>query len=83
MFWTAFTWGLGVTLGGSVGLMAFVALKALFDWATNSKPAKRIEEFNQASLFALERRNDLTEIQIAKLGKIASALESHDREHGG
>ena len=76
MFWTAFVWGLGASLGASVGLMSFVVLKCLWDMATKTKAAMRLNEINELSIAALTRRNELTEQQIEHLGVIAMAMES-------
>ena len=73
-FWTAFLWGIGVTLGGSVGMMAFVVLFTLWRWATNTKAARRAAEVAELSLQALARRNHLTIEQIEKLDRIAAAI---------
>lgn len=75
MFWTAFIWGLGVTLGGSIGLMAFVVLFAGWSWLANTKTVKRASEVAELSLKALDRRNDLTEGQIATIERIAIVAE--------
>lgn len=80
MFWDAFTWGLGVTLGGSFGLMVFVVLYGLWCRLINSKAYKRAEEIADQSLAALERRNELTESQnhyFEKLVSYAQQLADH------
>jgi hypothetical protein len=75
MFWTAFIWGLGTTLGGSIGLMSFIALKCIWDMTVNSKPIKRANELAELANAALVRRNELTEKQIGKLGEIVAHLD--------
>ena len=75
MFWTAFVWGLGVSLGASFGLMSFVVLKFTWDATVNSKPIKRANELAELANAALIRRNELTEQQIAKLGEIAEMID--------
>ena len=74
MFWTAFVWGLGASFGASIGLMSFVVMKCVWDWATNTKAAKQMKEIHEMSVAALTRRNELTEEQIGKLDKIACAI---------
>jgi hypothetical protein len=76
MFWTAFIWGLGTTLGGSIGLMSFIALKCIWDMTVNSKPMKRANELAELANAALARRNELTEKQIEKLNDIAHVIDS-------
>ena len=73
-FWTAFIWGIGVTLGGSIGIMAFVVLFTVWRWVTNAKAARRASEIAELSLQALARRNHLTVEQIEKLDRIAAAI---------
>lgn len=68
-------WGLGVSFGGSVGLMAFLVMKCVWDMLSKTKVAKRIEEINELSVAALTRRNELTQDQIAILERIACAIE--------
>ena len=79
MFWTAFVWGVGVTLGGSIGLMVFVVLFAGWQWLANTKTAKRASEVAELSLKALDRRNELTHEQIQMLERVASAVEGLER----
>ncbi len=76
MLWTAFIWGLGTTLGGSIGLMSFIALKCIWDMTVNSKPLKRANELAEIANAALVRRNELTEKQIEKLNDIADVIDS-------
>lgn len=73
-FWTAFIWGIGVTLGGSMGMMAFVVLFTAWMRVANTKAARRASEVAEFSLQALDRRNQLTVEQIEKLDRIAAAI---------
>lgn len=75
MFWNAFIWGLGTTLGGSIGLMSFIAMKCIWDMIFNSKPVKRANELAELANSALVRRNELTEQQIDRLDSIAHSAE--------
>ncbi len=76
MFWTAFIWGLGTTLGGSIGLMSFIALKCIWDMTVNSKPMKRANELAELANAALVQRNELTEKQIERLEQIAHNIDA-------
>jgi len=76
MFWTAFIWGLGTTVGGSIGLMLFIVLYALFKRITKSETDKAIESFHERSHAALEERNKLTTETIMHLRTIAEATEA-------
>lgn len=67
MFWTAFVWGLGVSLGGSIGLLAFVLMFAAFKAASETETMKKIDRHSQLVLAALVKRNDLTEETNAQL----------------
>lgn len=77
MFWTAFIWGLGTTLGGSIGLMAFVVLFFCWQSVMHSETAKRANELAELANAALMRRNELTEQQIDRLDSIARSAEFH------
>jgi hypothetical protein len=74
MFWTAFIWGLGATLGGSIGLMSFVAMKCIWDIVVNTKTAQRANDLAGLANAALIRRNELTEKQIGQLSAISASL---------
>ena len=76
MFLTALVWGFGVTLGGSVGLMAFVLMNYGFKRVAESETAKSIEYYHKLSQEALVERNMLTKRQIAVLERLAEANES-------
>lgn len=75
MFWQACVWGLGVSLGASVGLMVFVVAVTLWKMTTESQVVKQMRDVNEASLAALLRRNELSEEQVDCLRRIAAATE--------
>lgn len=75
MFWTAFIWGFGCTVGGSLGLMCFVILHDLWGVLVKTKAAKRANELAELANTALMRRNELTEQQIEQLSSIAQSAE--------
>lgn len=75
MFWTAFIWGFGCTVGGSLGLMCFVILHDLWGVLVKTKAAKRANELAELANTALMRRNELTERQIEQLSSIAQSAE--------
>jgi hypothetical protein len=82
MFWTAVIWGLGVSLGASVGMMSFVVMFAVWGWLANTKAAKRASEVAELSLAALDKRNELTIQQIEYLAAIAAAAECYQDSIG-
>ena len=82
MFWTAFIWGLGVTIGGSFGLMFFIVLFAGWNWLTNTTAVKRAAEVAELSLAALDKRNELTVRQIEYLAAIAAAAKRYEDSIG-
>lgn len=75
MFWTAFVWGLGVTAGGSIGLMGFIVLYAGWEWLTGIA-AKKAEllGFNAQSLQALRDRNLKTDEMLEHFAVMATCL---------
>ena len=80
MFWTAFIWGLGVTLGGSFGLMAFVILYFVWDvvkttWL-KTETGKRFDQLSEAFVISLQRQNERTAEQNEKLDKLAESIFS-------
>lgn len=75
MFWQAFIWGFGCTVGGSLGLMCFVILHDLWGVLVKTKAAKRANELAELANTALMRRNQLTEQQIEQLASIAQSAE--------
>ena len=77
MFWTAVVWGLGVSFGGSIGLMAFVLMFAVWKAFSETETAKTIEQHNDLVLAALLRRNDLTAKANEDLEKIAIAMSNY------
>jgi hypothetical protein len=76
MFLTAVVWGLGVSVGGSIGTMCFVLMLAAFKRATESETAKEILSFHERSHEALQERNQLTEKQIEHIAAIRWAMET-------
>ncbi len=74
MFWTAFIWGLGSTVGGSVGLMTFVMSYDAWSRVMKTKAARRANELAELANTALMRRNELTEQQIEQLERIADSI---------
>ena len=74
-FCLAVLWGLGVSLGASVGVFAFVMLKAAFDWMCGRDVYKSIAQANEDSLQALQRRNELTVEIISSLDHISEAID--------
>lgn len=75
MFWQAFIWGFGCTVGGSLGLMCFVIMHDLWGVLVKTKASKRANELAELANTALMRRNELTEKQIEQLASIAQAAE--------
>lgn len=82
MFWTAFLWGLGMSCGGSIGLLLFaVGFKAL-QWLTGqTERLSRLEQFNRETLAALNERNALTQDTNATLTEIVSAVYHRERRN--
>jgi hypothetical protein len=74
-FLTALIWGLGVSLGASVGCMVFVLLFGFY----REKDASKSREISERSLAALTTRNDLSEQQIAALERIAATMEEANK----
>lgn len=77
MFWTAMVWGLGVSVGSSIGTMSFVILFTGWKCLTETKAAKRFNELSELSCAALTKRNELTEKQIGHLATIAAAADRY------
>lgn len=75
MFWTAFIWGLGCTVGASFGLMVFIVLLDLWKRFANTKAARRANELAELANTALMRRNELTEQQIKSLESISGSMK--------
>lgn len=88
MFWTAFTWGIGVSCGASLGLLVFMFLKAGGDWLLgNSQEVTNVNEkivaFNRESLDRLTERNELTTLMTLHVERIGDAItELVDKEKG-
>jgi Flp pilus assembly protein TadB len=74
MFWTAVIWGLGVSFGASIGAMTFVLLFTAFKRISETKAAKAISDHSELVLAALDRRNELSQDQVDKLGQIVQAM---------
>lgn len=78
-FYAAFVWGLGVSFGASVGLLAFMVAKAGMDWLLGKADhLERMMQRDVDSLEKLERRNSLTIETIVALDKIAEAVRDRD-----
>ncbi len=75
MFWQAFIWGFGCTVGGSLGLMCFVILHDLWGVLVKTKATRRANELAELANTALMRRNELTEKTNEHLEVIASVAE--------
>ena len=75
MFITAFVWGLGVTFGGSLGLMLFVLMNYGFKRISQTEADKTLLDYHQKANEALVERNMLTLKTISALENIAEAIE--------
>lgn len=74
MFWTAFMWGWGVSVGATAGLMLFFACFWSLEWLYGrSKIKATAQELNAKSIAALLERNDMTKETNEHLGVIARA----------
>lgn len=71
MFWTAFVWGLGGSLGASIGLMSLVVMWHFFDRVANSKRLKSVDE----SLQALLDRNEISDKMLVQMTMIADVMK--------
>lgn len=71
MFWTAFVWGLGGSLGASIGLMSLVVMWHFFDRIANSKRLKSVDE----SLQALLDRNEISKDLLTQITFIADVAK--------
>lgn len=65
-FYVAFVWGLGVSFGGAVGVLAFVILNRCVDWVSCR---------GDALAAALQERNVLSADTVSALLQIADAAE--------
>lgn len=74
MFWQAFVWGLGATLGGAIGLMVFVVMYSGWKWLTNIEAVKRDVTTTELTLSLLSERNNLTQQQIDTLDEISDSV---------
>ncbi len=68
-FYIAFIWGLGVSCGAAIGLLAFMVAKVAFEWATG-----RLDKYEK---LLLTERNALTVKTIECLVRIAGATEDY------
>jgi hypothetical protein len=64
MFWTAFVWGIGATVGGSIGLMVFVILFAAWSRVAKTPAAVRANELAELTYEVMVQRKELTEKQL-------------------
>ena len=72
-FFTALLWGLGASLGATVGLLVFAGA---FGFFLRDKEGAELSKQNLTdSLAALLRRNELGEQQVAALRRIAETME--------
>lgn len=74
MFWTAFVWGIGATVGGSLGLMLFVILFAAWDRMMRTPAAVRAGELAELTYAVLVERKELAEKQLTQLTDIAASM---------
>lgn len=74
MFVTAFLWTLGVFVGAAAGLIVLAAATWVISLFPGSNETRRV---NEASLAALNERNQLTAITNNHLFRIADALEEY------
>ena len=75
MFWTAVVWGLGVSCGAAIGMMAFVIMLTIWHWLSKTKLAKRIDELNEINTELLKQRNVIGEDQSEVLTRMMMAME--------
>lgn len=80
MFWTAFIWGLGVSVGGAVGVLFFVLFFKAMERLLNTKAVKESIDYAEKSLEALQERNDLTVQIIDQLAQISHQLNQGKSE---
>lgn len=81
MFWTAIVWGLGVSIGGSVGLMSFFVMYHFFKVWVNDESLKSLRNFQKQQMEALEKRNELTVQSIEQLVGIKIGLDKLVEAH--
>lgn len=82
MFWTAFVWGIGATTGGSIGLMLFVVLFAVWSRIASTPAAVRANELAELMYAVMVERKELTSKQLDvfntlayDVGTIANVME--------
>lgn len=79
MFWTAFMWGWGVSVGATAGLMLFFVCFWSLEWLVGrSKLKATAQELNAQSIAALKERNELTKATNSYLSMIAVAVRNND-----
>lgn len=71
MFWTAFVWGAGVSLGASIGILAFIVMHALLTDLLGFK--SKSEAYREYIKAALSHRNELAMEANVHLAVIADA----------
>jgi len=71
MFWTAFVWGAGVSLGASIGIIAFIVMHALLNDLLGFK--SKSEAYREYIKAALSHRNELAMEANMHLAVIAEA----------
>ena len=75
MFWTAVLYGLGGSIGASVGFMLFVVLFSTFKAFAFSKSTKTLMDYHESNNKALIERNEISEEQVREINKVAAILE--------
>lgn len=71
MFWTAFVWGIGVAAGGSIGLMVFVVLFAVWSRIARTPAAVRANELADLMYAVTVERKALSAQQLDVLNTLA------------
>lgn len=61
MFWTAFVWGIGASMGAAIGVVFLVLMLMGLEWITG-KAARATEALGlrEAAVFESKRNNELT-----------------------
>jgi len=75
MFVTALIWGLGVSVGASLGMMVFVVLFAGFKWLTETEAAKLMESVVMRNHELLKESNANQIEIVCQLSNIAQAID--------
>ena len=80
-FCTALVWGLGVSLGAAIGLLAFMVAKEGMDWVLGRRAIRIASElYGDETLAALKRRNELTIQTVEQMVRGADATEEIARQ---